>query len=321
MSKLKADTLDSLTKTKNIPPAELYDEDDGVTKCFLCGNPNYKSFIKVEQYGFPVVYMRCGCGIIKQIPMPNEKFFDWFFNSESFFSSQKNQGNKIWGYHDYFADEANRLATSRWRYRRLSKYLDADNPLQIMKIGPSTGTFLHVAKQHGHNVLGCDVSDRFRTVAKETYGVDVDLGRFEKQGYKDEQFDIVLLLSVLENVPNQQDFLSAIQRTVKIGGYFIFNYVEMKNNIIAGLQKEKYSLYRPPIVYMYDHKVISRLLEKYGFEKRENIADMRVMNFEKIITLFGWQWLWRVVKALHIHRISFPVYAYPSRIIVAQRMR
>ena len=306
---------------KGTPSPELYDHKDNENICFLCGNPRYKHYLTINEYGFQFEYKRCQCGIIKQVPMPNEAFFEWFFNSEYFFSSETTKDKKIWGYHDYFADEANRMSTSKWRYRRLKKFFDAGHSLNVMKIGPSTGTFLHIAQQNGHHCRGCDVSNRFRQYAMEHYDVTIDYGRFEKQGYDNEQFDRLLLLSVLENVPNQDEFLREIQRTVKIQEFFIFNYVDMKYNLVEKLQKQKYSLYRPPICYLYDHEVITKLLNKYGFVEVYNIADLRVMNIEKILTLFGWHRIWKVAKALHINRISFPIYAYPSRIIVAQRVR
>lgn len=304
----------------NRPPAHLYDLNDSVNTCFLCENPLYSPYIAVTQYGFEFEFRRCQCGMIKQTPMPNEQFFEWFFNSDHFFTSEKTKDNKIWGYQDYFRDESNRLMTSKWRYRRLKKYFPDDKVLHIMKIGPSTGTFLHVANQHGHEAIGCDVSSRFRNFAQKTYGVKVDVGRFEKKGYDDGQFDRLMLFSVIENVPNLGEFMKEIRRTVKVGGYFIFNYVDMKRNIIAALQKSKYSLFRPPICYIMDRTVVPRFLDKYGFRQVDELADLRIMNVEKILTLFGWTWLWRLARAISLHRIPIPVYAYPSKIVVAERI-
>jgi SAM-dependent methyltransferase len=252
--------------------------------------------------------------------MPNEKFFDWFFNSSAFFDVKETEKEEIWGYYDYFSDESSRLATSKGRYRRLKKYFEFwGRPARVMKIGPATGTMLHVAQQNGHEVRGCDVSSRFAEYARKNYRVEIDNGRFEKMPYEDSQFDIILLFNVIENVPNQAEFLEAINRTLAPGGFFISNYVDMKNNLVAGIQKDKYFLYRPPICYIYTREVYRRILNNFGFEIREVKWDYRHMHLEKISTLLRWKWLHTLSKSLHINRINFPIYAYPSKIVIAQK--
>jgi len=136
-------------------------------------------------------------------------------------------------------------------------------------------------------------------------------------GYADEQFDVVLLLNVIENVPNQVEFLSAIRRTLKPNGYFILNFVDMEQNIIATLQRSHYFLYRPPVCYVYTRPVFERVLEKFGFEMVECRRDIRYMHIEKIVTLLRWRWALKVSRLLKVHRFRFPIYAYPSRIVVA----
>jgi ubiquinone/menaquinone biosynthesis C-methylase UbiE len=298
---------------------EFYDEHDSDNVCYLCENPRYTPLYHVTHYDFPLTFQECACGMVKQTPMPNGQFFEWFFNSEVFFSSRESDKDSIWGYYDYFADEPNRLATSQWRYRKLS-HLFQNGPLNVMKIGPGTGTFLYVAQQHGHNALGCDISDQFAQFAREKYNVQIDQGRFEQQHYEDEQFDVLMLFNVIENVPNQVEFLEAIHRTVKPGGYFVLNFVDMRNNLIASLQKSKYFLYRPPVCYTYTLPVMKRALEKFGFRVVETYRDVRTMNVEKIVTLLGWRWALHLTRTLKINRLSFRIYAYPSKILVTRRM-
>lgn len=302
------------------PQPEFYDHNDSTNTCYLCGHPEYRLLYNIEHFKFPFRFQQCKCGMVKQTPMPNEHFFDWFFNSEVFFSARQTGKEHIWGYYDYFSDESNRLATSEWRFKKLS-HIFQKGPLNIMKIGPATGTFLHVAQQNGHNVLGCDVSGRFAKYARETYNVQIDEGRFEKQSYRNGQFDVVMLLNVIENVPNQQEFFEAIHRTLSSEGYFVFNYVNMTGNLIAKLQKSKYFIYRPPICYTYTEPVMRKILHKFGFEIINTHRDMRTLNVEKVLSLLGWKGLLRLAKALKLNRMSFRLYAYPSQIVVAQKVK
>lgn len=312
------DRLLPTSGTRGGPPEDFYDVENSDNVCFVCQNPDYHLKYKVTHYGFPFEFKQCQCGMIKQTPMPNEAFFEWFFNSDLFISAKASKKKEIWGFYDYFKDEASRMATSRRRYRKLERYFGSGS-LNIMKIGPSTGTFLHVANQHGHRTIGCDVSERFAGYARDQYGVRIDHGRFEDMGYADGQFDVILLFNVLENVPNQDEFLAAVHRTVKPGGLFILNYVNEERNVISALQKEKYFIYRPPICYVYTRPVLERVLGDRGFEIVADHPDIRYMNIVKVATLLGWHWIVRVAGSLRIHQRPFPVFAYPSRVLIARR--
>ncbi|MEM1154250.1 MAG: class I SAM-dependent methyltransferase [Pseudomonadota bacterium] len=301
-------------------PAAYYDQDDGINRCPACHTPRFSLLYRVTHFGFPFEFYRCECGLTKQAPMPNEAFFEWFFNSELFFSAKETDTDEIWGFYDYFKDESSRLRTSKRRFAKLSKLLNWDSTQSIMKIGPSTGTFLHVSQGAGHSVLGCDVSDRFIQYARETYGVPIDHGRFERVGYKDQQFDAVLLFNVVENVPNIEEFLGAIHRSLKLNGHFIINHVEMKSNLIARFQKDKYFLYRPPICYGFENETLAMLLNRLGFEEQYRVRDVRYLHIEKISTLLRWRWLLKLAEVTGISRIEFPVWAYPSWISVYKRV-
>jgi SAM-dependent methyltransferase len=301
------------------PPSSYYDQADGVNRCILCGDPRYTLHREITHFGFPFRFSRCRCGMIKQTPMPNERFFEWFFNSDLFLSARESDSENIWGFYDYLRDEDCRLATSRSRYRRLRRVFDSERPLRIMKIGPSTGSMLYVARTHGHDAIGCDVSSTFVSYAEEQYGVRIDHGRFERLPYEPGSFDVILLFNVVENVPNLSEFLASIANRLRPGGRFVLNHVDMGHNLIERFQKEKYFMYRPPICYMFETPVLHRLLTQHGFEVELELRDLRYMHLEKILTLLGWRRVLKVARALRIDRIKFPIPAYPSRITVARK--
>ena len=301
-------------------PDAYYDHDDADNRCYLCGEPDYELVHEVRHFGFPFRFQRCRCGIVKQTPMPSRRFFEWFFNSELFVSGRRHADGKIWGFYDYFADEPSRLATSRLRYRKLRPFLEGrGRPLDILKIGPSTGTFLHVANEHGHRAIGCDVSAQFVDYARETYGVRIDHGRFEELGYANGRFDAIFLFNVIENVPNQTEFLREVRRCLKPGGYFVFNFVDMKHNLLARLQGDRYFIYRPPICYVFDRDVMRRVLDASGFRLLRCLRDRRYLTIEKVTTLLGLHRALAAARRLGVDRTAIRVYAYPSKIWVATR--
>lgn len=300
-------------------PSEYYDHDDGLDHCPACGRADFELVHRPDHFGFEIAFYKCRCGLFKQVPMPNEAFFDWFFNSELFYSARKEGEDEIWGFYDYFADEPSRYKTSQRRYRRLSKLLGWTGRREIMKIGPATGTFLHAAQQNGHHAVGCDVSNDFVAYARDTYGVRIDQGRFERMGYAEGGFDDILLFNVIENVPNVEELLAEINRTLKEGGNLILNHVEMTSNILAALQRDKYFIFRPPVCYVFEGRALERLLEQYGFRVKLRLRDIRYLHLEKMATLLRWRWLLKLAKLLRMERINFPIWAYPSWIVVAEK--
>ena len=301
------------------PPEEYYDRDDAENVCLLCGRPRYQLLHEVRHFGFPFRFQRCACGLVKQTPMPNRRFFEWFFNSDLFVSAKRSGSERIWGFYDYLKDEPSRLSTSRRRFHRLRGYFPDKPRLDVLKIGPSTGTFLHVAQQRGHHALGCDISSRFVAFARETYGVEIRQGRFEELGLEAESFDVVLLFNVIENVPNLAELLAEVHRVLRPEGSFVLNFVDMRRNWLAALQRDRYFLFRPPICYIFDRHTMNAVLHRSGFETVAKLRDVRDLTLEKIATLLGWRWLLKLATLLRIAHRPFPLYAYPSRIVVARK--
>ena len=301
------------------PPSDFYDQDDSDGTCYLCGKPNYRLLYEVRHYGFPFRFQKCQCGIVKQTPMPNARFFDWFFNSQLFYSAKSTGMDHVWGFFDVFNDEDARLATGRLRVRNLRRILTSARPRACLEIGCSTGSFVHILREHGHDARGCDLSADFAEAANRLYGVHVDVGRFEEMEFPDASLDIVFFFNVMENLPNPAEFLTAVRKALKSDGHVVFNFVNLHRNWLAAWQKDRYFLWRPPVCYAYDKTVMTHLLEKVGLEVIEMRRDVRSLHLEKIFPLLGWRRAHAVARWLGVDRISFPIHAYPSLLVVAKK--
>ena len=260
--------------------------------------------------------------MVKRTPMPNLKFFEWFFNSDVFFNARRTGKKQIWGFYDYFSDEPCRMATSRHRYRRLSRHFKPGARLRMLKIGPSTGTFLKVAANTRHDAIRCDVSSRFAGYAEDQYGIRIDRP-IREAGLR--------RCGVRRRAPLQRGRERPQPARVPRGseprspdrGLFIlpFPCVDMKGNLLARLQKERCtSCSGRPSANVFDRDVMTRLLRQYGFESPSSGSVTCGTCMEKISTLLGWRWLHWITRTIRIHRIVFPVYAYPSRLVVARKI-
>ena len=65
---------------------------------------------------------------------------------------------------------------------------------------------------------------------------------------------------------------------------------------------------------------MEQIMDKFGFRIVDSYRDIRVMNMEKILSLLGWNSLLKTAQILKVNRLAIRLYAYPSKIIVAQKV-
>ncbi|MFH0882270.1 MAG: class I SAM-dependent methyltransferase [bacterium] len=88
---------------------------------------------------------------------------------------------------------------------------------RVLEIGCGTGTVMMQLKEWGFDVQGIDADPRAATIAKKR-GFEVRAGRFEEGLYEDGSFDMIVMRSILEHVPEPTLFLSAINNLLKPNG-------------------------------------------------------------------------------------------------------
>jgi hypothetical protein len=93
----------------------------------------------------------------------------------------------------------------------------------------------------------------------------------------------------------------------------------MRGNVVAAMQGERYFIFRPPICYAFEWRAIDAMMSKFGFEIVSTQRDIRYVHLKKVFTLLGWKWAFKAAKSLGLDSAIFPIYAYPSRIVVARK--
>lgn len=166
---------------------------------------------------------------------------------------------------------------------------------------------------------GCDLSGPFIQLARQFHDIPTDQGYFEDMDYPDCSLDLIASFSVLENIPNQEEFLGVVHSKLKQGGLYYFNFVDMTRNWIEALQKDKYFLYRPPITYGFQQRHIVELLQRNGFSIMEISSDIRCLSVEKILGLLRWKKLLKLAHTLKCDQWNITLPAYPGKLVLAQK--
>lgn len=137
-------------------------------------------------------------------------------------------------YRDYYAgDGAERLSGPfnviwRWlRQRKAALFLAHIPPGgRVCDIGCERGELLAVLKQAGCDVVGTQLSQQAADFARDTFGIFVFVGQLRDAPFDAGSFDTVLMINVLEHLPDPTAYLDDVARLLKPGGMF---WVEVPN--------------------------------------------------------------------------------------------
>jgi len=73
--------------------------------------------------------------------------------------------------------------------------------------------------------------------------------------------------------------------------------------------------------YMFAGDSLERMIAKYRFKEIHSMLDIRYMTPEKILGLLGWKKTKQLVQAIGLGRLKFPIYAYPSSIMISKNIK
>ena len=81
-----------------------------------------------------------------------------------------------------------------------------NSSLSILEIGAGDGFILKFLKGKGHRVLGVDISERAAAIMKKNGIPAKRIDILNERILTDEKFDLVLLMSILEHIPEAENF-------------------------------------------------------------------------------------------------------------------
>ena len=143
------------------------------------------------------------------------------------------------------------------------------HPLTVLDCGIGAGGVAIAFAQHGEHVTGLDISHWFLCSSRiNAYlaGVDTKLicGDAQNLCFRDECFDVVLGLDIMEHVPRPDLMLREIARVLKKDGVFIFRTNYSFNP--ANIRKDPH--YQTPLIIL-----LPRFLRKFIIARIRKIAQ------------------------------------------------
>lgn len=155
------------------------------------------------------------------------------------------------------------------RERTFTRYLDMIEKLVpergcILDVGTADGAFLHVCKQRGWVVAGCELNRQLCDRGKEHYDISIYPGTIFDMGLKDKSVDVITLWDVLEHTTHPRSVLRECHRILAPGGLLVVNYPDI-NSLVARLMGRRWVLLQSAHLYYFTFPTMRKMLAKTGF--------------------------------------------------------
>jgi len=108
----------------------------------------------------------------------------------------------------------------KFYFRKLLKQCKAKTGMNILDYGCGPGDFILISEEFGLNSMGVDSQIRSVNMAKAR-GMNVEHGDALTLNFDENQFDIIILQSVIEHVTDPVNLLSVLMKSLKKNGKLI----------------------------------------------------------------------------------------------------
>lgn len=167
-------------------------------------------------------------------------------------------------------------------YETTKAYLSQHYPQKgkLIEIGSGLGYLLNFFKQDGWDVLGVEPNVGMCKYAEIELGLKTIPTILEKAGLPDESADAVLMMHVIEHVPNPLETLQGVYRILKTGGTFVLETPRYDTLMFKLLGKRERSLSCEGHIYFFTTDTLKTIATKAGFtvEKVDYVGRSLTVN-------------------------------------------
>lgn len=135
---------------------------------------------------------------------------------------------------------------------------------RLLDVGIGTGLFLRLAKEHGWNVYGIDVSSYAVNKVKK-YGFKIVKRSLEKSPFKDNSFDVINMRHSIEHMRDPSGALVKAYQLLKPGGIICITTPNSFGAHAKIFGKDWPHLSLPYHLHFFSKQSLSKIVENAGF--------------------------------------------------------
>jgi len=157
----------------------------------------------------------------------------------------------------------------------------------LIEVGSSSGSLLETFRNDGWRVLGVEPDRNAARYAKAKFGVETTNTILERAGIPDHSADVVVMLHVIEHVPDPVGTLTEIHRVLKPGGYLIVETPRYDTLMFKLFGRRERSISCDGHIYFFTTDTLRKTYEKAGFvlEKFEYVG--RSLTLDRLVYNIG----------------------------------
>lgn len=220
--------------------------------CNNCGSKNFRLLTRTRNVGtsgkrtLNIVVCRA-CGLCYLNPQPTQEMYAEYYRTygrksrsrESLIKEKQHQKEYI----DLFSTHLNKSS-------------------KILDVGCGKAILINFLKEKGYkNLFGIELSlDEIR-FAKETFGLDIEYSAIED--YKEKDFDLAILVALVEHYKDPRASLVAVREVLKDGGLIFISTPNVKEMI---LRKGISGYFKFVHTYYFSMSILKSIVQQAGFE-------------------------------------------------------
>jgi SAM-dependent methyltransferase len=158
---------------------------------------------------------------------------------------------------------------------------------RLLEIGSSMGFMLHSFQKESWEVVGVEPDRTACLHAREKFGLDVRSVTLEKAAFPNESLDAVVMLHVIEHVPDPMALLHEINRILKPGGHLILETPRYDTLAFKILGRRERSLSCDGHIFFFTTDSLRRAYTAAGFELRHFQCPPRSMTLDRLAFNLG----------------------------------
>jgi 2-polyprenyl-3-methyl-5-hydroxy-6-metoxy-1,4-benzoquinol methylase len=189
---------------------------------------------------------------------------------------------------------------------------------KLPEIGSFCGIFLDRIRSSGWEVTGLEPDRGVADYSRAKYGLNIVDGVLPKPSLPDEAFDAVVMLHVIEHMPDPSENLREIRRVLKPGGVVVVETPRFDSLMFKLLGRRERSLSNcNGHIYFFTVASLRQMLEKNGFAVIKVELVGRTLTLDRLFYNLGIisrsnlvkRCLSSVSRALHLDRFSIYINA------------
>lgn len=245
----------------NLLSAAMADSDMETSLCPICKSSNM-SIIHIFK-PFKVVSCR-NCDLIYLNPRFKESVMEKIYQKGKYFV----EGGHA-GYTNYITQEQSLRITFRKFLNELKRRGMTSG--RLLEVGCGYGYFLDEAKNFFSYSAGTELSAKARAIAQQLTGAEIFANDIALLPSHFKNFDIIILINVIEHIYTPLEFVKALKQRLKKGGKMVIATPDI-GSLWYKLMKKKWPSFKiPEHVVFYTKKTLISLLDKAGFHNIEQI--------------------------------------------------